>query len=112
MLHGLLEENIIPPRQLLNHLELFQRSSIMARQLHLFELYQLFFDIPGEVLIASNGYGSTLVNLLNLRAILGSNNYIRRILGIEVSMGINSDYHHQNKGYFIVHKFGSIIQSV
>lgn len=45
-----------------------------------------------------------------LRVVLEPYNYTRRILGIEVSIDIKSDYHHRNTDYSTDDKFGNLIR--
>lgn len=69
--------------QLLNHLQLFQRSSVIARILHLQEAYERILNQPGNVLQIGVHYGSTMAVFLSLRAIYEPYNYSRKIIGID-----------------------------
>lgn len=73
----------LPEDQVLNHLALFNRSSIVARYLHYYELYNLMLNNPGVILIYGYGYGSTIISFLSLRAILEPYNYSRKIIGFD-----------------------------
>ncbi len=73
----------LPEDQVLNHLALFNRSSIVARYLHYYELYNLILNNPGIILIYGYGYGSAIISFLSLRAILEPYNYSRKIIGFD-----------------------------
>jgi len=73
----------IADEQILNHLGLFNRSSMLARYLHYYELYSLMLSNPGVILIYGYGYGSAITSFLSLRAILEPYNYSRKILGFD-----------------------------
>ena len=69
--------------QLLNHLQLFQRSSVIARILHLQEVYEKVLKKPGIILQIGVHYGSSMAVFLSLRAIYEPYNYSRHVIGID-----------------------------
>lgn len=79
----LFDKSPLPVEQKLNHLGLFNRSSIFARYLHYYELYNLILENPGVILVYGYGYGSAIISFLSLRAILEPYNYSRKIIGFD-----------------------------
>lgn len=102
----------IPDDQLLNSLELYNRSSLTARLLHYNELYNLLLSSNGLILVYGYGYGNAIISFLSLRAILEPYNYSRKILGFESFK--NSPelvYYYENEEFFTSDKYGYFSQT-
>lgn len=102
----------IPDDQLLNSLELYNRSSLTARLLHYYELYKLLLGSNGLILVYGYGYGNAIISFLSLRAILEPYNYSRKILGFESfkSSSVLS-YYNENEKAFTSDKYGYFSQT-
>lgn len=102
----------LPDDQLLNSLGLFQRSSLFARLLHYYELYNLFIKSTGVILIYGYGYGNAIISFLSLRAILEPYNYSRKIIGFEsFKNSLELPYYTENGYNFTSDKYEYFTQS-
>lgn len=111
-LWNLFKKSGIPKDQTLNHLNLFIRSSIYARQIHYYELYNFIKDNNGLILIYGFNYGSIITSFLSLRAIIEPYNYSRKIIGFENFVDSNKVMHfEENKDNFTPDKYGQYFDS-
>ncbi|MDY0279152.1 MAG: hypothetical protein RBR35_01165 [Salinivirgaceae bacterium] len=112
MLLELFKTSPIPDDQLLNNLGLYSRSSLTARLLHYYELYDLLLSSTGIILIYGFGYGNAIISFLSLRAILEPYNYSRKIIGFE-SLKNSSElpYYSKNGDNFTSDKYEYFSQS-
>lgn len=111
-LFSLYASSPIPDEQKLNHLGLYNRSSILARYLHYHELYNLFLSSPGVILIYGYGYGNAIISFLSLRAILEPYNYSRKIICFESFKNSSElSYYTENRYNFTSDKYEYFSQS-
>ena len=103
----LLKNTYLPEEQLINHLNLFNRSSLFARYLHYYELYNMIKNNIGLILVYGFNFGSILTSFLSLRAILEPYNYSRKIVGFENSCNsVNLSYYNRDHNNFTNDKYG------
>ncbi len=77
----------LPPDHLMVNLGLYQRSSVVAKYFYLQELYNTIIGIPGVIMEFGTWYGQTMIQLMNLRAIMEPYNYTRKIIGFDTFKG-------------------------
>ena len=100
-----------PPLQLLNHLQLFQRSSIIARILHLQEAYEKILNNPGVIIQIGVHYGSSMAVFLSLRAIYEPYNYSRQVIGIDAfNSKLSKDRQKKYPDVFTPDKYGQFFE--
>lgn len=77
----------IPPDELAVNLQLYMRSSVLAKLLYINELYELIVMTPGVIMEFGVWWGANLALFENLRAVYEPYNYTRRIIGFDTFEG-------------------------
>lgn len=87
MMIALLDNTPIPPHELAVNLQLYMRSSVLAKLLYINELYELIVMTPGVIMEFGVWWGANLALFENLRAVYEPYNYTRRIIGFDTFEG-------------------------
>lgn len=87
----------LPLEHLLVNLGLYQRSSLISKYFYLNELYEKILPLPGIIMEFGCWYGQTMVQFLNLRAILEPYNYTRKVIGFDTFTGYKGISHKDGK---------------
>tara|TARA_Y100000780_G_scaffold191058_1_gene178958 strand:+ start:44923 stop:45672 length:750 start_codon:yes stop_codon:yes gene_type:complete len=77
----------IPADELMVNLQLYTRSSVLAKMMYIKELYELILETPGVIMEFGTWWGSNLALFENFRAIHEPYNYSRRIYGFDTFEG-------------------------
>ena len=98
---------------LLINLGLYTRSSVFAKHLFLYEIYNKILSIPGNIHVYGTWWGQDLILLYNLREILEPHNVSRKLIGFDTFDGyrgigkfdvksniINSNNYATGKNYY------------
>lgn len=89
-LSDLFDRSPLPKEELLVNLQLYMRSSVMAKVLYVNELYQKVINTPGVVMEFGVWWGSNLALFESFRAIYEPYNYTRKIIGFDTFEGYPS----------------------
>lgn len=87
---SLFQNTPIPPDELSVNLQLYMRSSVLAKLLYVNELYELIVKSPGVIMEFGVWWGANLALFENLRAVYEPYNYTRRIVGFDTFQGYAS----------------------
>lgn len=80
----------IPTEQLLVNLQLYMRSSVLAKILYVNELYHKIINIPGVIMEFGVWWGANLSLFKSLRAVYEPYNYTRKTIGFDTFAGYPS----------------------
>lgn len=83
----LFEGTPIPHDELMVNFPLYTRSSALAKQLYILELYQHILHLPGVIFEFGVWWGANIALFTNYRAILEPYNYTRRVVGFDTFEG-------------------------
>jgi hypothetical protein len=77
----------LPRNELMVNFPLYTRSSALAKQMYIYELYQHILPLPGVIFEFGVWWGANLAMFTNFRAILEPYNYARRVVGFDTFEG-------------------------
>ena len=100
-LKSLFKNTPLPDDHLMVNLHLYTRSSVLAKQFYINELYEKIIDLPGSIFEFGCWYGANLILFESLRAIYDPYNYTRKVIGFDTFNGYEGISENDGNGSLI-----------